>query len=134
MDEETPSVIDIKNSILNSVKKQLGILPEMTEFDPDIIMNINAAILTLKQLGVGPQDVPYQVEDDTQTYDEFLGEDSQEIPYVKMYLLYKTRIGFDPPQSSIVMEAIKANIAELEWRLNVQVDDRSTFQEGGEIS
>lgn len=132
--EETPVVIDIKDSILNSVKKQLGILPEMTEFDSDIIMNINAGILTLKQLGVGPQDTPFVVEDETQTYVDFLGQDSPETSYVKMYLFYKTKLGFDPPQSSIVTESIKAMIAETEWRLNVQVDSRSTFEQGGEIS
>lgn len=134
MKEETPFVIDIKKSILNSVKKQLGILPEMKEFDPDIIMNINAAILTLKQLGVGPQDDVFTVEDETQTYDDFLGEGSKETPYVKMYLFYKTKLVFDPPQSSIVAEAIKQNITETEWRLNVQVDSRRTFEQGGEIS
>ena len=132
--DEGFTVVDTRDSILNSVKKQLGILPEMTEFDMDIIMNINSAILTLKQIGVGPQDLPYIVEDENQTYSDFLGENCPEIPYVKMYLFYKTRISFDPPQSSIVMEAFKENIAELEWRLNVQVDSRATFEQGGEIS
>lgn len=134
MEEETPVVIDIKDSILNSVKKQLGILPEMTEFDADITMNINAAILTLKQIGVGPQDMPFIVEDETQTYDDFLGVNCPETPYVKMYLFYKTKLGFDPPQSSIVAESIKSIIAETECRLNYQVDSRDTFEQGGEIS
>lgn len=134
MNGEVSGANDIKDSILNSVKKQLGILPEMKEFDQDIIMNINAAILTLKQIGVGPQDEPFLVEDETQTYSDYLGEDSKETSYVKMYLYYKTKLGFDLPQSSIVVETIKTMIAETEWRLNVQVDSRSTFEQGGEIS
>lgn len=120
-------------SILNSVKKLLGILPETTEFDPDIIMNINAAISTLRQIGVGPNE-PYLVTDAEQTFSSFLGEDSKETSLVKMYLFYKTKIGFDPPQSSIVMESIKEMIKETEWRLNVQVDSENTFENGGEKS
>lgn len=134
MTNEGANEIDIKESILNSVKKQLGILPEMKEFDQDIVMNINAAILTLKQIGVGPQDYLFTLEDERQTYSDFLGEGSVEIPYVKMYLFYKTKISFDPPQSSIVLESLKSIASEIEWRLNVQVDSRSTFEEGGEIS
>lgn len=133
MNDETIT-IDVKDSILNSVKKQLGLFPEQKEFDPEIIMNINSAILTLKQIGVGPQFEPFVVEDDTQTYTDYLGVDSQEIAYVKMYLFYKTKMSFDPPMSSIVAEAMKAQISELEWRLNVQVDPYTTFQQGGEIS
>lgn len=126
--------VDVKSSILNSVKKQLGLLPELKEFDSDIIMNINAAILTLKQIGVGPQDFPFTVEDESQTYDDYLGLNSPETPYVKMYLFYKTKVSFDPPQNSIVMNAYEKNIAEIESRLSYQVDSRATFEQGGEIS
>lgn len=126
--------IRIEDSILNSVKQQLGLSPEQKEFDPNIAMNINAAIQTLMQLGVGPQDNVFLVSDETQTYDEYLGPNSKETPQVKMYLFYKTKMGFDPPMSSIVAEAIKAQISEIEWRLNVQVDPMDTFQQGGEIS
>lgn len=128
------NIIDVGDSILNSVKKQLGLFPEQKEFDPEIIMNINSAILTLNQLGVGPQFEVFVLENETQTYDDYLGVDSSETPYVKMYLYYKTKMSFDPPTSSIVAEALKTQIAEIEWRLNVQVDPYTTFRTGGEIS
>lgn len=125
--EETPKV-SVEDSILNSVKKLLGIEPDFTEFDIDVMMNINAAIMTLKQLGVGPSD-GYTVTSAEDTYEDFLGEDNEETPQVKMYLFYKTRLGFDPPQSSVVTEAIKEMIRETEWRLNIQVDPKSTFRQ-----
>lgn len=125
--EETPKV-SVEDSILNSVKKLLGIEPDFTEFDIDVMMNINAAIMTLKQLGVGPSD-GYTVTSADDTYEDFLGEDNEETPQVKMYLFYKTRLGFDPPQSSVVVEAIKEMIRETEWRLNIQVDPKSTFRQ-----
>ena len=126
--DENPIEICIKDSILNSTKKQLGILPDMTDFDTDILICINSAIATLRQLGVGPQDSVYIVEDVTQTYDDYLGEGSNEIAMVKGYLYQKTKLMFDPPQSSIVMEAMKAMIKETECRLSYQVDPEDTFE------
>lgn len=116
-----------EESILNSVKKLLGIMPESTEFDVDIMMHINGAISALRQIGVGPE-YGFTVTSAEDTYDDYLGEGSAETSQVKLYLLYKTRLGFDPPQSSIVAEAIKTNVAEIEWRLNVQVDPTDTFE------
>lgn len=126
--------IDLKDSILNSTKKQLGLLPDQKDFDDEILMHINSAIFHLRQIGVGSQDELFIVNDESQTYADYLGEDSNEIPAVRMYMYYKTRLGFDPPQSSIVMEATKSILDELEWRLHVQVDPPYTFGEGGEIS
>lgn len=124
----------VEDSILNSVKKLLGIEPDYTEFDVDIMLNINASISTLSQIGVGPYD-GYIVTGADNTYDDYLGEDCPETSMVKMYLFYKTKLGFDPPQSSIVAEAIKEAIKETEWRLNVQVDPMDSFSKNkGEIS
>lgn len=126
--------VSVEDSILNSVKKLLGIESDYTEFDIDIMMNINAAISTLRQLGVGPNE-GFVVTSENDTYDDFLGPDCKETSQVKIYLFYKTRIGFDPPQSSIVMSAMEKMIQEAEWRLNVQVDSRKTFSGNrGEIS
>lgn len=113
-------------SILTSVKKLLGIEEECEEFDLDVAMNINAAIATLRQLGVGPIE-GFFISNKNTTYEDYLGEDSKEASMVKMYLFYKTKLGFDPPASSSVMECIKQMIAETEWRLNVQVDGPENF-------
>lgn len=126
--------VRVEDSILNSVKQQLGISPEQKEFDPNITMNINAAIQTLMQLGVGSQDDMFVVTDETQTYNDYLGQGFKEMAMVRMYLFYKTKMGFDPPMSSIVAEAIKSQISEIEWRLCAQVDPMDTFRQGGEIS
>ena len=42
-------------SILNSIKKLLGISEDYDYFDSDIIMHINSVFATLTQLGVGPE-------------------------------------------------------------------------------
>lgn len=116
-----------KDSILNSVKKLLGLDPSVKDFDLDIMMNINAAMSTLWQIGVGPEE-GFMITSENETFEEYLGPDSKETNQIKMYLFYKTRLGFDPPSSSSVMECIKEMIREAEWRLNAQVDPRSTFE------
>ncbi len=113
---------NVSESILNSVKKLIGIEPSDKSFDVDIILNINAGIFTLNQLGILTKG--YSVTSENDTYSDFLGDNISEdvVNQVKMYLVYKTRLGFDPPSSSIVMECVKELAKEAEWRLNASVD------------
>ena len=106
-------------SILTSIKKLLGITEEYEHFDPDIIMHINSAFMILNQLGVGPEE-GFFIKDKSSTWDEFLSGSNLEA--VKTYVYLKVKLLFDPPLSSTVIEAIKSQISELEWRLNVSTD------------
>lgn len=111
--------LDVTDSILNSVKKLLGYEPEYTEFDPDILTNINAAIFTLRQIGIG-SNPSFIVSSEDDTYADYLGDDSNEIVgEVGMYLYAKTKLVFDTPQSGYVVEMLKEQIKEAEWRLEV---------------
>lgn len=104
------------DSILNSIKKLLGITEEYTHFDPDLILHINSAFMILNQLGVGPE-TGFYISDNSKTWDEYVSEE-ENLEAVKTYVHLKVKLMFDPPQSSIVMESMKQMISELEWRLN----------------
>ena len=108
------------DSILTSSKKLLGITEEYENFDQDIIMHINSAFMILNQLGVGPKS-GFSISDKSSTWNEFIPESSN-LEAVKTYVHLKVKLMFDPPLSSTVIEAIKSQINELEWRLNVSVD------------
>lgn len=108
------------DSILTSIKKLLGITEEYENFDQDIIIHINSAFMILNQLGVGPKS-GFSIGDKSSTWDEFIPESSN-LEAVKTYVHLKVKLMFDPPLSSTVIEAIKSQINELEWRLNVSVD------------
>lgn len=108
------------DSILTSIKKLLGITEEYENFDQDIIMHINSAFMILNQLGVGPKS-GFSISDKSSTWNEFIPESSN-LEAVKTYVHLKVKLMFDPPLSSTVIEAIKSQINELEWRLNVSVD------------
>lgn len=105
------------NSILDTTKKALGIAFDYDVFDSDIIMHINSAFSTLNQLGIGPAE-GYMIEDDQETWDAFLGNDPM-LNSVKTLVYLKVRLVFDPPQTGFAQEAMKQQIQELEWRLNV---------------
>lgn len=113
------------DSILNSVKIQLGITEEYSRFDSQIIMCINTALNTLTELGVGPE-AGFKITGPDETYSQFIGDDIL-LEQVKTYLFLKTKLIFDPPLSSFVLEAYNKQIQELEFRMNVAVDPRLTF-------
>lgn len=108
------------DSILDSVKKMLGITAEYDVFDSDITMHINSAFFTLQQLGVGPPE-GFKITDESTTWDEFMPEGIN-VESVKSYVFLRVKMLFDPPLNSAVIEAVERQIKELEWRLNVQVD------------
>lgn len=110
-------------SILTSIKKMLGIGEEYAHFDADIIFHINSALMTLSQLGVGQED--FYITTDEQLWADYLGE-SKKLEAVKSYIYLRVKMLFDPPANSTLVEAMKQQIAEFEWRLNVQAESTET--------
>lgn len=108
------------DSILTSVKKMLGITEEYTHFDQDIIIHINTVFTTLTQLGVGPSS-GFSIQDEYAEWSDFIPTGSN-LESVKTYVYLKVRLLFDPPASSVVVDAINRSISELEWRISVTVD------------
>lgn len=111
----------ITDSILLTVKKMLGIAEEYHAFDIDLIVNINSVFLTLNQLAVGPE-TPFQIGSEVETWADFLGDQKDDVVGVATYVYLKTRLLFDPPTNSFLVSAMQDQVAELEWRLNLQAE------------
>lgn len=112
-------------SILTSVKQQLGIVEEYEHFDPQIIRDTNAVFMILRQMGVGPTDA-FVIKDKNSTWTEFMPEaDLEKIEAIKSYVGLRVRLLFDPPASSTVTETINRLITELEWRLYTAAETES---------
>ena len=105
----------MNDSILQSIKKLLGLDTTYTDFDQDIIIHINSVFMILRQLGVGPEE-GYKITDANNTWSEFMDDDIF-IESVKSYIYLKVRLMFDMPQNSSLVQAIQTQITELEWRL-----------------
>lgn len=106
------------DSILNSIKKLIGMDPEYTQFDTDLIIYINSMFAILKQVGVGPEN-GFSISDDSVTWDEYLPDYDKNFEFVKTYIQQRVKLVFDPPLTSSVLDAMKETIKELEWRLNI---------------
>lgn len=102
-------------SILSSTKKLLGIEDEATQFDTDIKIGINSALMILNQIGFDS----FIVSDKEDTWGDFLGE-VDDCEAVKSYVYLKTRLMFDPPSNSSLIEAFERQVKELESRLQIQ--------------
>lgn len=109
----------MNDSILDTIKKLLGIDAEETAFDVDIIALINSALLAVKQLGCG-EDEAFTISSNAEIWSDFL-DDEKLLGAIEMYIYAKVRIVFDPPSSSM-MSALQEAMRETEWRLNVAVD------------
>ena len=108
-------------SILDSIKKLLGIDAAYDVFDADVIMHINSVFFVLQQLGVGPKD-GFKISGETAVWGDFMPE-SPNMESVKSYIYLKVKMMFDPSLNSAVIDAMNRQIAELEWRLNVQAEN-----------
>jgi hypothetical protein len=107
------------SSILNDIKHQLGLLPDQTQFDIDIIIAVNNAIATLTQLGVGPV-AGYEVVDATQEWTEFIAD--PRLNSVKTFVYLKVKLVFDPPTTGFHTASIENQLNELVYRINTVVD------------
>ena len=105
----------MSDSVLLSTKQMLGISPEDTSFDVNVIMSINTALTTLMDLGLTEVEDEI-VTDDITTWDDLLGGRT-DIEYVKTYVYQKVKMIFDPPTSTAAIDAMQRSINELEWRI-----------------
>jgi hypothetical protein len=116
------------DSILNSTKKILGLDAAYTPFDLDVITHINAAFSILNQLGVGPIE-GFAIEGPEETWEDYPVPMNQ-LTLVRTYVFLKTRMLFDPPTTSFLIEATNNQIKEYEWRLNVFREEEIIDDEG----
>jgi hypothetical protein len=110
-----------KNSILDVIKKLLGIDYEDDNFDIDVISDINTAIFELSQIGIGPR-TGFMIMSREEKWSDYLGVDAVNLEGVKTCIHLKTKLIFDPPTNTTTIESIKNKIQELEWRLRLAVE------------
>lgn len=120
MDDEM-FVEEIGNSILQTTKKIIGIAPDYTAFDPEIIIHINSVFMELSELGVGP-DAGFEILDKNEKWDSFLPP-SPLLNSVKSYMGLKVRLLFDPPTNSTALDSMNRIIERAEWRMTILAED-----------
>ena len=106
----------ISDSVLITVKEAIGIDRNNTDFDQDLIIAINTVLFILYQEGLA--DKSYKVKDHSKTWSDILlnGETPEAISSIIQWTALRVKMLFDPPTSSVLGEAVKGGIDELEWR------------------
>lgn len=114
---DTTPVISSEDSILDTIKKLLGLDTGYTAFDIDITTHINSVFAILDQLGATPKG-GFWISGREQTWGDYL-EGRQHVEMIKSYIYLKVRQMFDPPATSFALDSIQKLITELEFRINV---------------
>lgn len=111
MDDKNP----MDESIMDSIKETIGIHVDNHDFDPNLIIAINAVLFIIYQEGLS--DEPYTIKDNTTKWSDILIKDKPiEIRTLITWVGLKTKSIFDPPTSSALADALKRALDELEWR------------------
>ena len=119
----------MEESILKTIKQLVGCPDDFEQFDMDLTIHINSAFATLTQLGVGPKE-GYRITGVDNVWNEF-EDDPQKLSLIKDYVYIKTRLLFDPPTSGSLMDSLKEQLKEMEWRLYMLYDPISEDDEKG---
>lgn len=115
----------MEQSILDSIKKVLGVSPDDTSFDQDLILHINSVFFTLNMLGVGPSG-GYRIDSKENKWVEFTGTEVN-FEGVKTYVGLRVRMIFDPPATSFTQQAFVKEAERLEFYLQVKADPKVTY-------
>lgn len=105
--------------VLETIKKMIGPSELYEGFNTDLLVHLNSIASTLSQMGVISPDIRI---DETTTWDTLISN-RDEIEGIKSYMYLKTKLLFDPPANSTILNAYQAEIKEFEWRLYVATDE-----------
>jgi len=108
------------DSVLDSIKELVGCPVEDTSFDTELIIAINSALFGLNQLGVGSVG-GIKITDSTTKWADLFGELTN-MEAAKSYVGLKVRLLFDPPSTSYVISSMEKQLAEIEWRVMLQLE------------
>lgn len=109
-------------SILTSIKSLLGMTEDYTHFDNDIIMHINSVFFILEQIGVNSGTF-FSISDSSKVWSDYIPT-TMNLEAIKSYMYLKVRLLFDPPLGTALIEMMKNQIGELEWRIMITVDPK----------
>ena len=109
-------------SILETIKKLLGLTKEYVSFDSDILVHINTVFSTLTQMGIGPKD-GFTITGYEQKWVEYVTSSDLKTQQVKSYIYLKVKSLFDPSANGNITQAMDRAIAEMEYRLYIEEDN-----------
>jgi hypothetical protein len=111
----------VDESILETIKRMLGLDEMYDVFDQELLVHINTALFTLRQLGVGP-DEGFDVESASETWSDFLGEKKTLLKAAKDFIFLSVKQLFDPSGSGTINSMQTDKLKELTYRLLLEAE------------
>jgi len=112
----------VSDSILTTIKQGVGVAPDDTSFDTELMLHINGCFPTLRQLKVGPPE-GFIILSAEETWMDYLGaQDLLLRNSVTLYITMKTKLNFDPPDVGFVITSMERQLETLEGRFLFDTD------------
>ena len=120
-----------ENSILRNVASAVGIANGDKSFDSELLIDINATLATLNQLGCGKNIVIT----DTEGWDDFKDESQENgnknFELAKQFVFTRVKMLFDPPVATS-LNIMKGISDELAQRILIAYSSDNPTTKGGE--
>lgn len=116
--------------VLETIKKLIGFDADYNAFDTDLTLYINSTLDTLKQMGVNV--IGRLTLGGSEDWSDIIGDDT-DLDSVKIYIYLKCRLVFDPPLNASILESIKQQIQEYEYRINFEYEYTYPPDSGEEV-
>ena len=107
----------MNESILNTIKKLLGIAEDYPFFDLDIKTHINTVFSMMHSFGATPPN-GYRIPGSSEKWSDFLNGITY-LDMVQSYIFFEVRLMFDLPTTSFTIESYRKLADQLQWRLNI---------------
>lgn len=105
-------------SVLYTIKKQIGTGDLDTYFDMDLIIAINTVLMQAHDMGLLNDD--YSISNDTKVWsDILLRPDQINLHALISWTALRVRLLFDPPTSSTLLNSVKEEAQRLEWYIYI---------------
>ena len=117
------------DSILNSVKRDLGIKDDYDHFDDELILDINSVFPIIRQLGVKAP-AGFSIANASTVWTDYIPA-GDVLEMVKKYVAMKVRLMFDTATlTGTTKDVIERQIQEFEARINYIVDPEEEENNG----
>lgn len=109
-------------SILADVRSACNLEATDRSFDLQLVPLINSQIMMAHQFGVGISG--FKITGPSEIWQDWLGEEGENLQAVKTWLGFSVLLMFDPPDNGTVLKAYQDQILKIEWMLKEKSEEK----------